>query len=196
MNFYEFARHVVKAFLKISYHITFEGVEHIPSAGGYLLCCNHRTYMDPLFVGLKVPQELKFMAKEELFDVPVLKHVIKKLGAFPVARGKGDNGAVEFAIQTVKNGQVLALFPEGTRSKDGTLGKIKSGASIIAAQTKAPILPAVILFEGKLKFRSKVIVRYGQAISHQDLHLEEITPQNLKNAKHVLTEHLQHLMEV
>lgn len=195
MCFYEFARCVVKVFLKIAYHITFEGVEHIPDQGGYLLCCNHRTYMDPLFVGLKVPQALKFMAKEELFEVPVLKHVIKKLGAFPVARGKGDSGAVDFAVETVKSGQVLALFPEGTRSKDGTLGKVKSGALVIAAQTKAMIVPAVILFEGKLKFRSKVTVRYGEPIAYESLPLKEITPQNLKAAKHLLAGRLQQLME-
>ena len=117
MTFYDFAFIVCNAFVKVGFKFRAEGVENLPQTGGYILCSNHRSYLDPIFLGVKVKRQLAFMAKEELFRVKVLGPIIKKLGAFPIARGKGDTGAVEFAIDTVKSGKALMLFPEGTRSK-------------------------------------------------------------------------------
>ena len=186
MTFYDFAFIVCNAFVKIGFKFRAEGVENLPQTGGYILCSNHRSYLDPIFLGVKVKRQLAFMAKEELFRVKVLGPIIKKLGAFPIARGKGDTGAVEFAIDTVKSGKALMLFPEGTRSKDGKLLKLKSGVIVIASQSQGLIVPSAIVFEGKLRFRREVTVRYGKPISCDELGLNGVDRQSLKTAREKL----------
>ncbi len=196
MSFYEFARVVCTAFIRVGFHFRVEGLENLPRSGGFILCSNHRSYLDPIFLGLKVPRSLSFMAKEELFKVKVLGPIIRKLGAFPIARGKGDTGAVEFAINTVKEGKALTLFPEGTRSKTGELLKLKSGVVVIAAQSQGIIVPSAIVFKGKLRFRRKVTVRYGKPVSCEELNLKGIDRQSLKEAREILTEKISELLEV
>ncbi len=196
MTFYDFAFIVCNAFVKVGFKFRAEGVENLPQTGGYILCSNHRSYLDPIFLGVKVKRQLAFMAKEELFRVKVLGPIIKKLGAFPIARGKGDTGAVEFAIDTVKSGKALMLFPEGTRSKDGKLLKLKSGVIVIASQSQGLIVPSAIVFEGKLRFRRKVTVRYGKPISCDELELNGVDRQSLKVAREKLTARISELLEV
>ena len=196
MTFYDFVFIVCNAFVKVGFKFRAEGVENLPQTGGYILCSNHRSYLDPIFLGVKVKRQLAFMAKEELFRVKVLGPIIKKLGAFPIARGKGDTGAVEFAIDTVKSGKALMLFPEGTRSKDGKLLKLKSGVIVIASQSQGLIVPSAIVFEGKLRFRRKVTVRYGKPISCDELELNGVDRQSLKVAREKLTARISELLEV
>lgn len=196
MTFYNFAFIVCNAFVKVVFKFRAEGVENLPQTGGYILCSNHRSYLDPIFLGVKVKRRLAFMAKEELFRVKVLGPIIKKLGAFPIARGKGDTRAVEFAIDTVKSGKALMLFPEGTRSKDGKLLKLKSGVIVIASRSQGFIVPSAIVFEGKLRFRRKVTVRYGKPISCDELELNGVDRQSLKAAREKLTARISELLEV
>ncbi len=196
MTFYNFAFIVCNAFVKVVFKFRAEGVENLPQTGGYILCSNHRSYLDPIFLGVKVKRQLAFMAKEELFRVKVLGPIIKKLGAFPIARGKGDTRAVEFAIDTVKSGKALMLFPEGTRSKDGKLLKLKSGVIVIASRSQGFIVPSAIVFEGKLRFRRKVTVRYGKPISCDELELNGVDRQSLKAAREKLTARISELLEV
>ncbi|MGI5897197.1 MAG: lysophospholipid acyltransferase family protein [Oscillospiraceae bacterium] len=195
MSFYQFARHVCTALLYVAFNYKVEGLENLPKDGGFVLCSNHRSYLDPVFLALRVKRQLNFMAKEELFQVKVLGPIIKKLGAFPVARGKGDTGAVDFAIQTIKDGKVMTMFPEGTRSKTGELLKFKSGAVVIAAQSQGSIVPACIDFKGKLRFRRRVTVRFGKPISCEELHLDSLDKHSLKAAREVLSQQVSALLE-
>ncbi len=195
MSFYKFAFVVCNAFVRIAFKFRAEGVENLPNDGGYIICSNHRSYLDPVLLGVKIKRRLTFMAKEELFRVKILGPLIKKLGAFPIARGKGDTEAVEFAIDTVKSGKALMLFPEGTRSKDGKLLKLKSGVVVIASRSQGLIVPSAIVFKGKLRFRRKVVVRYGKPISCEELGLDKLDRQNLKKAREILTEKISELLE-
>ena len=102
---------------------------------------------------------------------------------------------MEFAINTVKSGQALILFPEGTRSKTGELLKLKSGMIVIAAQSKGTIIPTTIVFEGKLHFRSRVTIRYGKPISCEELNLKGIDRESLKQARDLVTSRMQELLE-
>lgn len=195
MSFYKFAFVVCNVFVRIAFKFRAEGVENLPNDGGYIICSNHRSYLDPVLLGVKIKRRLTFMAKEELFRVKILGPLIKKLGAFPIARGKGDTEAVEFAIDTVKSGKALMLFPEGTRSKDGKLLKLKSGVVVIASRSQGLIVPSAIVFKGKLRFRRKVVVRYGKPISCEELGLDKLDRQNLKKAREILTEKISELLE-
>ncbi len=193
MSFYGFGRVVCGLFLKIAFNYNVAGKENLPENENYILCSNHRTYMDPVFLGMGITKNLVFMAKKELFEKPVLGAVIKKLGAFPVSRGKGDASAVQTAVKTVENGNVLAIFPEGTRSKNGELLRFKSGAALIAHKTGASVVPACVCFEGKLKFRSKVVVRFGKPIKNEQLGISGESLAQIKQASRLLQESVEQL---
>lgn len=121
------------------------GRERLPE-GGVLLCGNHSALSDPLFVVCAVGHkpQLRIMAKAELLRIPILGFLLKKAGIFGVERGKSDVGAIKEAMKTLKAGQPLLLFPEGTRVRDGGEGEAHTGAAMLSTRTDVPILPVYI----------------------------------------------------
>jgi cytidylate kinase len=183
-------RFIVLIIYKIVYNLKFEGLENIPKDGGHIFASNHRSNADPVFLTFKVPVGFAYMAKKELFKNPFAAAIIKSLGAYPVERGKGDTGAIDTAVEKLKSGRNFMIFPEGSRSADGKVGKGKSGIALIAARADTDLIPVGIIFEGKLKFRRKVIVRYGKSIPAEKLRVsdppEKIELKNLVNT--IMTE--------
>ena len=125
------------------------------------------------------------MAKDELFHGnKFFTWLIKYMGAFPVVRGSGDSSVITTSIEKLRSGRNLIIFPEGTRSKDGTLGRGKTGVALIAAVAQVPVVPVAISFKGeKLKFRSKVIVSYGKPISPEELKIDSADTRAMKRIK-------------
>lgn len=117
------------------------GSDRVPRTGPLLVVSNHASNIDPLFVSCSVKRPVAFMAKQELFEIPVLSKAIALYGAYPVKRGSGDFGAVKSAIAALKEGWAAGIFLEGTRREDGRIPNPKLGAAAIAAKTKAPLLP-------------------------------------------------------
>jgi len=155
-----------KLIFKIFFRIEYQGVENVPLSGPLVLASNHISLLDPPSVGSGIDRIVRYMAKEELF-VPILGSIWRAWGAFPVKRGGADRSAIKMGIDILQDGQCLAIFPEGTRSKTGKLGKAQPGALMMASKAKAPIVPACII--GSDVFRvgkiwPKVIVRYGKPI--------------------------------
>lgn len=144
------------------------GVENIPKDGAFILAANHVSNWDPPFLGTFMSREVCYMGKEELFSNPVMAWVCRNLHVFPVKRGAADKSAIKTAIKLLKDGKCLGIFPEGTRSKTGKLGKAEPGISLIAAMTKAPIIPAAIVNTEKIfsreKFLPRLAVIYGTPI--------------------------------
>ncbi|KUP06592.1 acyl-phosphate glycerol 3-phosphate acyltransferase [Bacillus coahuilensis p1.1.43] len=167
MNFYSFARGVVKVVLSPIYPVKVIGHEHFPKTDGVLLCTNHIDNLDPPIVGITAPRPVSFMAKEELFNVPILGNVVKRLKAFPVKRGMSDREALRVGLKLLKNGEVLGLFPEGTRSKDGSLGKGLAGAGFFALRSNAAVVPCAII--GPYKPFKRLTVVYGKPIDMDSL---------------------------
>ena len=165
MSFYGFAQKVCILFFKLYFKINVKGLENIPlGEGKFILISNHQSNLDPVMLGLYLKnRRLFFMAKQELFKIPILSFIIKKLGAFPVKRGSRDSKAIKTAKDLVNCGKMLAMFPEGTRSKDGKLSKPKVGFAKIALETDAKIIPCSIFYCGK-RPRSRVFVEYGHPI--------------------------------
>ncbi len=143
------------------------GHEHFPKTEGVLLCSNHIDNLDPPIVGITAPRPVSFMAKEELFNVPILGNVVKRLKAFPVKRGMSDREALRVGLKLLKNGEVLGLFPEGTRSKDGSLGKGLAGAGFFALRSNAAVVPCAII--GPYKPFKRLTVVYGKPIDMDSL---------------------------
>jgi len=162
LNLYSFAKTVVFSALKPLYRFEVIGTEHFPKDGGILLCSNHINALDPPVVGILAPRPVHFMAKAELFKVPLLKGILPGVNAFPVKRGLSDRDALRTAIKLLKEGEVVGLFPEGTRSKDGTLGKGFSGAGFFALRGEANVVPCAII--GPYKPFKKLKVVYGEPI--------------------------------
>ena len=158
--FYRIARGVMWVLFHLLFRISAVGTENLPAGGGYIVASNHRTQCDPVFIGICIRPTLTFMAKAELFRVPVAGLIIRWLGAFPVERGRGDTGAVDFAKQTVRSGRVLAMFPEGTRVKEGETSEAQTGAAMFATRTGVPLLPVYI--QPKKRRFCKTAVVFGQ----------------------------------
>lgn len=197
MWFYKFARALCMVFIRILFRIRIIGGEHVPKDQGYILVSNHRSNFDPLFVACRIKTRINYMAKAELFKFRPLGALLRAVGAFEVNRGTGDSGAIDYSVDLIKRGEVLGIFPEGTRSKDGALQRIKSGASVIAMQTQADVLPCAVRFEGKLRFRSAVTVSYGPLIRFSELRFTpgENSPREIKASNKLIGERISALLE-
>ena len=173
--FYTVIKAIVTPIIYLLFNVKFEGRENICESGALVVCSNHRSFIDPAFIGIGIKKrQLCFMAKKEIFSFKPLGFIFKKLGAFPVDRGAGDIEAIKTAEDYLKKGRPLMIFPEGTRSKDGNPLRPKSGAVYIASDTGADILPVAICFEGKKLFlRKKVTVCYGKPIPNCEIKMPE-----------------------
>ncbi|RBP89576.1 1-acyl-sn-glycerol-3-phosphate acyltransferase [Cytobacillus firmus] len=173
MNLYSFAKAAVYGVLKPIYRFEVIGRENFPAEGGVLLCSNHIDNLDPPVVGINAPRPVYFMAKEELFKVPVLGKILPDLNAFPVKRGMSDREALRKGLGILKEGNVLGLFPEGTRSKTGQLGKGLAGAGFFALRSEAHVVPCAII--GPYKAFSKLKVVYGKPIDMKELREKKVS---------------------
>ncbi|AQR79416.1 lysophospholipid acyltransferase family protein [Paenibacillus larvae] len=158
--FYRFARAVCYGYFKLLYRLTVIGLEHIPTTGGVLLCSNHISTLDPPIIGVPIKREVHFMAKAELFNIPVLGWLIKKLNAFPVKRGGVSKETIKLSIKLLREGKVMGIFPEGTRGNNTGMGK--KGAAMFAVKSGAAVIPVAII--GNYKPFRKMTVIYGPAV--------------------------------
>ncbi|SFC44594.1 1-acyl-sn-glycerol-3-phosphate acyltransferase [Bacillus sp. OV322] len=192
MNLYKFGKNVVKASLTPIYRVRIIGKENIPKEGGVLICSNHIDNLDPPVVGMTATRDIHFMAKEELFRLPLLKEILPRVNAFPVKRGMSDREALRKGLSLLKEGRVLGLFPEGTRSKNGELGEGLAGAGFFALRSKAAIVPCAIIGPYKLFGRLKVV--YGKPIDfnkyrEQKTSADEATGIIMEEIRKLIAEH-------
>ncbi|MDQ3045579.1 MAG: 1-acyl-sn-glycerol-3-phosphate acyltransferase [Chloroflexota bacterium] len=145
-------RWLLMGFLKALVGLRVEGSERVPREGPLLVVCNHVHNADPVLISVGFPRPLHFMAKKELFSVPVIGPVIRRVGAFPVDRGKPDRGAIRRAEAVLRAAIAVGMFPEGTRSLSGGLALPFPGAGLLALRSEAPIVPVVIMGSERLPF--------------------------------------------
>ena len=120
------------------------GRENVPGKGGVLIASNHQSFLDPILIGAGLKRQIHYMARRSLFKNVFFRWFIKSLNAFPVKREGMNAGAIKQAIALLRRGEVVLLFPEGTRTWDGTVGSIQRGFGMIARRAGVPLVPAVI----------------------------------------------------
>ncbi|MED4601434.1 lysophospholipid acyltransferase family protein [Paenibacillus validus] len=157
---YRFLRGVFRLMFSVMFRLKAEGRENIPKEGAVVLCANHTSNWDPPVLGSLLERKVHYMAKAELFELPVLKQVLPRIGAFPVKRGGVSKDSIRLSLQLLKNGEIIGVFPEGTRSNAGGMGK--KGAASLALKSGATVIPAAIIGNYSL-FRPMKVV-YGPAV--------------------------------
>ena len=159
--FYRFARRIVLIFGPILYRIKITGKEHIPPTGAVIICSNHIHGMDALGLAMCAKRQIFFMAKQELFKVPILGFLLRKVGAFPVDRSNTDLTAYRHTMQILKDGKALGIFSQGTRAQD--FENVKGGVAVFALKSGAPIVPVGI--SGSYRIFSRMRINIGPPIS-------------------------------
>jgi 1-acyl-sn-glycerol-3-phosphate acyltransferase len=182
---YRFFQPLAIILFKIFFLIRVKGKRNIPKKGGVIIASNHLSFLDPIALGAVSSRILSFWARDDLFHPPIFAWLMKKLNAYPLKRGKADLKTVKNAINRLKKGNALIIFPEGRRSRDGNIQKGETGCIWLSEKANVPIVPARIYGTGKAMpvnswfikpYPIKVI--FGRAFksnSLEKLHLKEKT---------------------
>ncbi|MEN6372834.1 MAG: lysophospholipid acyltransferase family protein [Armatimonadota bacterium] len=153
------------------------GQENVPMEGAVILAPNHVSYADPPAAGCGIFRQVHYMAKIELFKIPILGALIRGVGTFPVKQNTADRAAIRQALELLGKGKVVCIFPEGARSLDGKLMKAQAGLGMIALKSKAPVVPVALIGTDKLLPRhspfihfARVKIRYGKPMTFDELY--------------------------
>jgi 1-acyl-sn-glycerol-3-phosphate acyltransferase len=160
---YHALRAVATLIIAVVIRLRVLGLHNVPTRGAFILASNHLSWADIPFVPVRLRRKVVYMAKEEYFNSR-MAWIVRLLGAFPVKRGEGDRQALHAAEEQLKKGNILVIYPEGTRSRTHTMAKAHSGMGMIALRTGVPVVPVAIWGSEKAlkEFRPRVTIRYGK----------------------------------
>jgi 1-acyl-sn-glycerol-3-phosphate acyltransferase len=164
MTFYDFARRVCWLVLRIGWRFRAVGLERVPRDGALIVASNHVSYLDPPALGASLRRPIHFMAKQQLFRIPVLGTLIRWCCAYPVDRSRGDVAAIKRSVAVLRTGAAIGIFPEGTRNPDGTHPP-QSGIALLHYLSGAPIVPAFVAGTANARRFGPIRVAYGEPIS-------------------------------
>lgn len=196
--FYRIIRALMAIFLAVVNRWEIEGEENIPCNGPLVIVGNHVSQWDPLFLACSIKRSIHYMAKEELFKIPLIKQIILGLGAFPIKRGKFDRNALRIASKYLEDGEVLGLFPEGTRSKTGKLLPFQQGAALFALRSRAPIVPVSLIGTKKAfpkSLRGKIKVKIGKPLVYPDIYDKKIKEDELNRVTQDMVKCINEMLE-
>ena len=172
------------AFLKwlagVFFRIEIRNSENIPLDGACIVCLNHISLFDPVIAYCYLPRKIRFIGKSELMKIPVVGSILKSMGVIPVKRGTGDIGAVKASLKTLKDGEVLGIFPTGTREKKNPNAPVKPGVALIASKSASPIIPVHI--NATYKLFSKVVLTVGKPVDFTNYSGKKLTQEELTEA--------------
>lgn len=202
-NFYYWFQRIMAWFLyKVIFDTTIEGQENIDFNSTFLIIANHNSYIDPPLVGYAVPKPIAYMAKEELFKVPVLNKIIRWSGAYSINRKNKDTSFIENTTYALNHGWLVTIFPEGGRSLDGRMMEVKSGVARILVKNNVPVLPVALIGTNnawgkgqKFKFRTKMKVKIGKPIYPQE-YLPKVEMDDNEKIEHIRKVYAQRLNEI
>ncbi|RYL94872.1 1-acyl-sn-glycerol-3-phosphate acyltransferase [Sporolactobacillus sp. THM7-4] len=190
MSLYSIGKPLVRLFYKFCFRYEVSGSENIPKDGAVLICCNHLSDFDPPLVGISTSRVMSFLAKEELFRIPLFGRLIKMLHAVPIRRGSGDRAAIRTALNLLRSGHTLLIFPEGHRNRSNRLKKGLPGAGFFALNTDAAVIPCAIIGEYKLWRKMKVV--FGPPVDTDSMKRQKMKS---SEASSVIMMHIQRLLD-
>ncbi|NLN07690.1 MAG: 1-acyl-sn-glycerol-3-phosphate acyltransferase [Firmicutes bacterium] len=176
--FYRFVRRLFLLIFSVFFRWQVKGRENIPSEGPFILCANHISWMDPILLGCLTGRVVRFMAKEELFQRPLSRIVVKGLHAFPVKRQAADRRAIKTALSILVSGQGVGIFPEGTRSKTKELLPPLPGVGFLAVKSEAPVVPVAICGPYRLLRPLRVVI--GKQLTFPDYYGVKVKSEQLE----------------
>lgn len=189
MTLYRIGRFLFLLYFKCVNRATIVGKENFPEDKGVLICSNHISNFDPPLVGVAAPRKVRFMAKAEMFTIPILKRLFIVLGAFPVKRGLTDKQALRNGISILNNGEVMGLFPEGTRNRSKKLKQGLTGAGFFALRSNAVVIPCAIV--GSYRPFKKINIAFGKPIDFQAMTDKRLSA---KEATEMIMDHIEKLL--
>jgi 1-acyl-sn-glycerol-3-phosphate acyltransferase len=141
---YDALRVLARLLVVLLFRLRVVGRENWPAAGGALACSNHQSYFDPLLVGLTCARRMNYLARDSLFRVPVLGRIIKFFDSIPIDREGGGLAGLKETLKRLKAGEMVLIFPEGTRTHDGEVAPLKPGFIAVARRSRVPLVPVAI----------------------------------------------------
>lgn len=157
---YDLASGTIRLMMVTIWRAKATGAQNVPLEGPVILACNHVSYLDPPGMGCFVPRRISYMAKKELFDIPVLGPAIAAVGAYPVDRHGSARAAIKRSLEVLQAGGVVGIFPEGTRNRSGEI-EPQTGAALLASLSGAPVVPAAIVNSDRAAKFAQIKVAFG-----------------------------------
>jgi 1-acyl-sn-glycerol-3-phosphate acyltransferase len=162
-NLYAPVRLICLGILKIVWRLEVTGTENVPKDGALIVACNHVSNLDPVALGCAMPRPVRYMAKRQLFAMPILGPLITSLQAYSVDREGSALAAMRVSLAVLKTGGIVGIFPEGRRNVTGEV-KEKGGAALLASMGKVPVVPAAIVGTGNLWSFNRIRVTFGEPV--------------------------------
>jgi 1-acyl-sn-glycerol-3-phosphate acyltransferase len=158
--------------LSLIFNMRFSGQGNLPARSGAILACNHASFLEPIMMPTVTPGGAYLMARKTLFDVPLFGAFIRNVGAFPVDQGRTDLASIRQTLDLLGSGAFVVIFPEGTRTIDGSLGRFRNGIGMLSRRARVPVVPVAIAgtFTAWPRQRTfprpaRVSVRFGQPLT-------------------------------
>ena len=176
--FYEVMRSLIQIIAMVLLGLRWRGTANLPRAGGVLIVANHQSYLDPPLIGSVLgARHFDFLARAGLFEIRWLRPLITTLHAVPVKENGGDPASIKEILRRLEKGRIVLVFPEGSRTHDGSIGEFKRGVALILRKSECPVLPVAIAgaYESWPRggtprlFRGPVVVQVGRPIRHDEL---------------------------
>ena len=195
--FYKCCINIVRPVIKFIFPYEVKGKENLKALSkGCILCSNHLSNVDSIFLAISYKEPIFFMAKAELFKNKILKFILNALGVFPIKRGKADKEALNYALNIPLSGNTLGIFIEGTRSKTGEFLRPKSGVTLLANNTGSNVLPVCITgssSDNKVRLFKKTTICYGKPVKLEEILIENNNRQELKKSTNLIMENIKKL---
>jgi len=189
----------VRPLLRALLRVETKGIENIPIDEGVIIAANHRSYLDPPVLNMVAPKPIIFLAKYDLFQIPLLRWIIKKAGAMPLYSNRKDIKTLKKAIEYLKEGYHIGIFPEGTRMRPKTFGKAHSGVGLIAIKSKVKVIPTYIDGTDDVMpvgssfpklFKHKIKIKFGEPLDFSNW---EDTKENHQKVANIIMEKIKEL---
>lgn len=197
MMLYYFCLKVFTPIAKAIYRIDYKGIDHIPCDGKLIVCSNHKSVIDPVFLAIPFKRQIRYMAKSELFEEHgrLARWFLCKMGAFPVKRNSGDAESVHIAMRILEDNGVLGIFPQGKCVFDNAPFTPKAGVAMVASKTKSPVLPVSIYCDGMIKPFCRITIRFGDVVSFEELDFNVNSRSAIRMAAEIIATKINNMLE-